>query len=511
MNPPNPHTVPWWSEDRLDFAASMLRDDTTADVCVIGGGIAGLTTAYLLGRENLRVVVIDADTPVSGETSRTTAHLANAIDDRFTHIRRWHGEKGARVAAHSHGAAIDLIERIVQEEMIDCDFLRLDGLLFDPDDNIKALEEELAAAREAGLGTVELIDAPALGTLGGRKCLRFPRQAQFNPLRYLAGLRDLIVQQEGRLFAQTRAVDMNEGAEISITTDTGRCIRAGAVVVATNSPFNNRFALHTKMAPYRTYAVAARIPAGSVPAALYWDTLDPYHYVRLTGRDGILDTLIIGGEDHKTGQETHTDDHFTALETWARRHFPQIEMFTHRWSGQVMETIDGLGYIGRNPGSSENCYVITGDSGMGMTHGTLGAMLVSDLIQKRSNPWAETYSPGRVTLSAGLTYAKENLNVARQYLDWAKVQKLEDLSNLPVNAGKVVQHGVHKLAVYRAPDGTLHQMSAVCPHLGCVVHWNDTEHTWDCPCHGSRFEATGDVINGPASSPLTPQATEAQR
>ena len=509
MNTPTEHTLSWWADDQLDFSAAMLRDDTTADVCIIGAGIAGLTTAYLLGRENLHVVVIDADAPTTGETSRATAHLANALDDRFYSLERWHGENGSRIAAQSHTAAIDLIERISQEEMIECDFRRVDGYLFDPNDDVSLLRDELLAAHRAGLRDVELIDAPSTVSLGGRKCLRFPRQGQFNPLHYLNGLVELIQRQEGRIFGQTRAVQVDEGPEIIVTTDTGRRIRAGALVVATNSPFNNRVHLHSKMAPYRTYVIAARVPTGSVPAGLYWDTLDPYHYVRLADSANGLDTLIIGGEDHKTGQEVHTGVHFENLERWARHHFPQIQEITHRWSGQVMETIDGLAYIGRNPGSSDNCYVITGDSGMGMTHGTLAGMLITDLIQKRPNPWEAVYNPSRVTLTAGLTYAKENFNVARQYLDFAKVLG-GDVSDLPTNCGCVIQRGMHKLAVFRGKDGTLHEMSAVCPHLGCVVHWNDTEHTWDCPCHGSRFEATGEVINGPASTPLTPQSTPAR-
>jgi glycine/D-amino acid oxidase-like deaminating enzyme/nitrite reductase/ring-hydroxylating ferredoxin subunit len=510
MKPPTDHTLSWWADDPFDFSSPMLRDDTTADVCVIGGGIAGLTTAYLLGRENLNVVVIDANDPTQGETARTTAHLANAIDDRFYNMERWHGKDGARLAAHSHGAAIDLIERIAQEEMIACDFRRVDGYLYETTDDLSTLQEEFEAARRAGI-PVELIDSPAAVPLGGQKCIRFPRQGQFNPLQYLHGMLEVIERQEGRVFGQTRAVDIEDGKEVVVTTDTGRKIRAAQVVVATNSPFNNRFALHTKMAPYRTYVVAAAVPSGSIPAGLFWDNLDPYHYVRLASGNDALDTLIIGGEDHKTGQESHTDSHFDNLERWARVRFPQITRFTHRWSGQVMETIDGLGFIGRNPGGPDNIYVITGDSGMGMTHGTLGAKLVADLIQGRANPWEKLYSPDRVTVSAAFTYAKENFNVARQYLDWAKKPDSNDVADLAPNSGRIIQRGGQKLAVFRRADGTVHEMSAVCPHLGCIVHWNDTEHTWDCPCHGSRFEATGEVLNGPASTPLTPQATPAQK
>lgn len=501
-------TLSWWAAAPLDFSEPMLRSDTTADVCVIGAGIAGITTAYLLGRENVHVVLLDSGSPTSGETARTTAHLANAIDDRYYNLERWHGIEGSRVAAESHGAAIDLIEQISGEEMIDCAFRRVDGYLYATSEHgFNLLHQEAEAAHRAGLCDVDFVEAPGGISLGIRKCLRFPRQGQFNPLRYLRGLLDVLDSQEARVFGGTRVVDIEEGPEIVITTDTGYKVRAGAVVVATNSPINNRVALHTKMHAYRTYAIAAKVPVGSIPTALYWDDLDPYHYVRLAESNDGLDTLIIGGEDHKTGQEQHTDAHFANLQDWARERFPQLGAITHRWSGQVMESIDGLGFIGRNPGSPENCYVITGDSGMGMTHGTLGARLVTDLIQGRPNPWAKIYDPGRITLTAGLTYATENFNMARQYLDWGRRFDPEDVSDLAANSGRVVQRGLHKIAIFRAPDGTLHEMSAVCPHLGCVVHWNDTEHTWDCPCHGSRFDATGDVINGPASSPLTPHAS----
>jgi glycine/D-amino acid oxidase-like deaminating enzyme/nitrite reductase/ring-hydroxylating ferredoxin subunit len=505
MNESDQTTISWWLKNKLNFDEPMLRDDTTADVCVVGAGIAGLTTAYLLARENLRVVVLDSGTPTYGETSRTTAHLSNALDDRYYNIERWHGEEGAKIAAQSHTTAIDTIERIARDEGIDCEFRRLDGYLFSgPDQDVTLLEHERDAAHRAGLAEVDLASHPRGTKFFGERCLRFPRQGQFNPLKYLNGLLHCIEQQESRVFAQTRVVDIAEGDEIVVTTENGYKVRAKHVVVATNSPINNRVALHTKMAPYRTYVVAGRVRTGTVPAGLFWDNLDPYHYVRTAfGSDG-FDTLIVGGEDHKTGQEQHTDDRFVALERWARAHFPQFEQVTHRWSGQVMETIDGLAYSGRNPGSTRNCYVITGDSGMGMTHSTLSAMLVADLIQGRPNPWEKVYEPSRLTLTAALTYAKENFNVARQYLDWGRPSPREDSASVPLNSGCVVHRDGHKIALFRSADGNVHEMSAVCPHLGCIVNWNDTEHTWDCPCHGSRFSATGDVINGPASSPLTP-------
>ncbi|HEU5081646.1 MAG TPA: FAD-dependent oxidoreductase [Opitutaceae bacterium] len=511
MNQSEQQTVSWWLDNKLGFDEAMLRDDTTADVCVIGAGLSGLTTAYLLAKENLRVVVLDAGTPTYGETSRTTAHLSNAIDDRYYNIERWHGQDGAKIAARAHTTAIDTIERIAREENIDCEFTRLDGYLFPaPGESSHVLEQELEAAHRAGLVDVEFHPGPRGASFPSERCLRFPRQGQFNPLRYLDGLIRAIEAQESRIFANSRVVDITEGDEIIVTTENGYKVRCGSVVVATNSPINDRVALQTKIAPYRTYAIAARIRKGSAPKALLWDNADPYHYVRTAQSSETFDTLIIGGEDHKTGQESQTADRFGALERWARAHFPQIESVTHQWSGQVLETLDGLAYAGRNPGSSKNCYVITGDSGMGMTHGTIGAMIVTDLIQGRANAWADTFEPSRITLSAGLTFAKENFNVARQYLDWGRPSESEETAHPPANSGCVVQRGVQKIALFHSADGIMHEMSAVCPHLGCIVHWNDTEHTWDCPCHGSRFNATGDVIGGPATSPLTPILSHAK-
>ncbi len=487
-----------------EVAAPMLRGDTTADVCIVGAGLAGLTTAYLLSRENIRVVVLEAGPIASGETCRTTAHLANAIDDRYTEIERLHGLERSRAAAASHSAAIDLIESIAETEGIACDFKRLDGYLF-PHDNeaLQLLRAEKAAARRAGLKGVELVENTTGFLPRGGTCLRFPRQAQFNPLKYLGGLIDAIERQGGRLYADTRVREVEEKPDALVHTENGATVSARSVVIATNSPINNRVTLHAKQAPYRTYVVAFDLPAGTVAPALYWDTADPYHYVRLAVGDGDRDVLIVGGEDHKTGQEAHTDGIFTKLEYWARKHFPQVGSVTHRWSGQVMETTDGLAFLGRNPGSPPNIYVATGDSGMGMTHGTLAGVIISDLIQGRKNRFAELYDPARITINSTPELVKENVNMAAQYLDWVIPTKT-DAADLPPQAGCVIQRGPEKIAVYRAPDGTQREMSAVCPHLGGIVRWNETENTWDCPCHGSRFAADGTVINGPAYSALAP-------
>ena len=481
---------------------SALTDDLRADVCIVGAGIAGLTTAYLLARAGRSVVVLEDGAIGGGETSRTTAHLSSALDDRFYRLERLHGARGAQLAAASHAAAIDRIEAICGEEKIECDFERLNGYLFVPpgeDDEI--LELELEAAARARLSGVELVARAPLTGFETGPCLRFPRQAQFHPMKYLAGLARAIAAQGGKIFTATHADEIAGGSPARVRTADGREVTAGAVVVATNSPVNDIVTIHTKQSAYRTYAVGARVPRGAVKRALYWDTPDPYHYVRVAGADG-GDVLIVGGEDHKTGQADDAGERYARLEAWARERFPMIEAVEYRWSGQVMEPIDGLAFIGRNPGDEPNVYIATGDSGHGMTHGTIAGLLITDLIQGVENPWATLYDPGRITLRAAKEFARENLNVAAQYADLVTGGEVESEAEVAPGAGAVLRRGLKKVAVYRDEAGALHKRSAFCPHLGCVVDWNSAELTWDCPCHGSRFDARGKVVNGPAISDL---------
>jgi nitrite reductase/ring-hydroxylating ferredoxin subunit len=249
-----------------------------------------------------------------------------------------------------------------------------------------------------------------------------------------------------------------------------------------------------------------------VPRALYWDTQDPYHYVRLqnppagvgTNGQGDYELLIVGGEDHKTGQANDAHERHARLESWARDRFPLMQRVEFVWSGQVMETIDGLAFIGRNPMDDDNVYIVTGDSGMGMTHGTIAGILLTDLICGRENPWQKLYDPRRKTLRAVGKFVSETMNLAAQYTDWVTGGDVSTEADIANDTGAVVRRGLIKVAIYRDAEGKAHECSAVCPHLGGIVHWNSAEQSWDCPCHGSRFDKLGKVINGPANTNLTP-------
>ena len=498
-------------------AGGSLPSQSKADVCVIGAGIAGLTTAYLLVQQGKSVIVLD-DGPVGGgQTERTTAHLTNAIDDRYVNIERWHGAQGSRLAASSQSAAISKIEAIVTEEQIDCDFERLDGFLFAPaDESNVIIRQELHAAHRAGLADVELLPRAPLASFDTGPCLRFPRQGQFHPMKYLAGLTAAIQRLGGQIFTASHADKIESGPPTQVKTSTGSVVTAQSVVIATNSPFNDWVTIHTKQAPYMTYAMAFGVPKGAVARGLYWDTHDPYHYVRLqtlTPRDmgdqllGDPDSeelLIVGGEDHKTGQADDGEERFARLEAWARDRFPIQGARRSQWSGQVLETIDGLAFIGPNPLDEPNIYIATGDSGQGMTHGTIAGILLTDLIMGRPNPWAELYDPKRKSIAAAGRFLQENLNVAYQYGDWVTGGDVGSVEEISTGSGAILRQGMSKIAAYRDENGVVHEFSATCPHLGCIVHWNHNECTWDCPCHGSRFDKEGHLLIGPANVDLPP-------
>jgi len=485
-----------------------LAENLHADVCVVGAGIAGLTAAYLLVKQKKTVIVLDGREIGGGQTVRTTAHIATALDDRYYEIENTRGKDAAKLVADSFTAAVACVESIINAENIECDFERLDGYLFAAtSDDVKELDKELEAIHRAGLAGVEKMSRSPIDSFDTGHCLRFPQQGQFDPQKYLAGLADVITRHDGRIYTQTHVSEVKGGSPTQVTTREGFSVSADALVIATNSPINDRVFTHLKQAPYQTYVIAAKVPSNSVAKGLYWDTLDPYHYIRLQPMqsDGqTYDLLIVGGEDHKTGQADDADARYAALETWTRERFPMVESIDYRWSGEVMESADGLAYIGQSPDQAENVYIATGDSGMGMTHGTIAGMLLSDLIVGRKNPWKDLYDPGRVPVGAASDLITEGANVAAQYTDWVTGGDIEDAEQLAPGTGAVVRQGLTKVAAYRDETGKLHECSAVCPHLGCIVAWNSAEKSWDCPCHGSRFSAKGEVLNAPAIEGLSP-------
>ena len=499
----NQNTISVWEENITMPVFTPLTRDFHTDVCIVGGGIAGLTSAYLLTKEGKRVCLLEDSELCSGQTGRTTAHFTSSLDYRYFELEKYHGHEGARVAAESHSTAIEKVIEIIKSEKIECDMDILDGYLFAAGDNRKnILLKELVSTHRAGLKNVEWVEYSPLNFFKSGPALKFPRQMQLHPLKYLNKLIHCIAKGSGDIFTNTHVVEVKGGKQAYVKTKDGHTVYCDSIIVATNTPINDLVVVHTKQAAYRTYVLAFKIPKDSMMSALYWDTLDPYHYIRIEKDHLQYDTLIVGGEDHKTGQDDNPELRFSHLEKWARRRFPMIQEILTRWSGQVMQSVDGLGYNGRNPLDRDNVYVITGDTGNGMTNSTIGALLVTDLIMNRENPWEKVYDPARINIHSASIYLKENANTAAQYKEWLEPKPRPDLKRMPADMGVVYRHGLTLYAAHKDEKGNMQFNSAVCPHLGGVVHWNNVEKSWDCPCHGSRFSADGKVIEGPAKSDL---------
>jgi glycine/D-amino acid oxidase-like deaminating enzyme/nitrite reductase/ring-hydroxylating ferredoxin subunit len=493
---------PIWRADANATRFPVLTGDLAADVAVIGAGITGLTTAALLLDQGRSVAVLDMERVGSGETGRTTAHLTEAVDARYRDIAHDFGREGARLVCESSQASIAQIERLAAKHGLSCGLRRLPGYLYTEDPGeVARLDDELDAARQAGARVAFVRDVPLPFPTAG--ALRFDDQAEVHPLRYLAGLARALAGAGVRIMEQTRAVEVHDGEPCRITTEAGT-VTARDVVVAAHVPFVNRVLLHTKLAAYRSYAMAHRPPPGLALDGLFWDTTDPYHYTRIYtgGREPLL---IVGGEDHKVGQDHDTEGCFARLAAWAQSRFG-VDGVAARWSGQIIEPVDGLPYIGRNA-LSGHVWVATGYSGNGITFGTLAAMIISDLIAGRPNAFAELYAATRVKpVTSALDFVKENVDFPSHFLSDRLTNRDADggaLADVQRGEGKILVVDGEKVAVYRDAGGTPHALSPVCPHMGCDVRWNAAERSWDCPCHGSRFAPDGALLNGPAASDLS--------
>lgn len=492
----------WMTTSPIKRMASLERD-VEVDVAIIGAGITGLTAADLLKRAGKTVAVIDLGRIGFGETGHTTAHLTEMLDLEYRDLISNFGIEGGRLACQASRKAIQRIEANVDAYGIDCDFARVSAWKYtEARSEIDNLEEESEAALKLSVPNSLVFDTPLPFPV--ERAMRLDHQAQFHPLKYLSALARQVDGGGSYIFENTRAIDVEEGEPCKVITEHGT-ITAKDVIVAANVPVLNKFFLITKIAAYRSYAIAFKNQRAWDSNHLFWDTEDPYHYIRREDIDGET-YLIVGGEDHKTGQDGHTETHFRALEEWCRKRF-EFDQVDFRWSGQIIHPVDGLPYIGRNS-MSDNVFVATGYSGTGMTFGTVAGMLLSDLILGQKNPWEALFDATRVKpWAAALSYVSENVDFPTHLIsDRLTPGQEPKLDSLKENEGALIRVGAKKVAAYRDPEGQMHLLSPVCPHLGCYVHWNEAEKSWDCPCHGSRFDPVGKLLNGPAVTDLRSEA-----
>lgn len=491
-----------WQEAALP-QYPQLNHDLSCDVLVIGGGITGLTTAYLLLRAGLKVCLIERDRIAQGDTCRTTAHLTAVTDIRLTELVKTCGEDGAKLIWQGGMAAINTIEKIVKSEGLNCHFRRIPGYLHaslqSDRDESDALKKEQQLARQLGIEAVYLDRIPEVGKPG----VRFANQAKFQPLSYLAGLAKVFHNDGGFLFEKTEASEFKEQPRVVVAN--GRNIRCKSVVIATHVPLMGDTGMisatlfQAKLVSYSSYVIGALIPKGSFPEASYWDTSHPYHYLRIDS-EGATDYAIFGGQDHKTGQDDNPNARYQALTATLLKLIPDARV-DRQWTGQVVETHDGLPYIGE---TAEHQFIATGFAGNGMTFGTLAAMMACDYVQQRQNPWQDLLSPERKGLSGTWDLIKQTFDYP-YYLVHDLFSAADDSpESLAPGMGKILNIDGKRVACARDDKGQIHAVSAVCTHMGCIVHWNNAGNSWDCPCHGSRFKVSGEVLAGPAETNLEP-------
>ena len=495
--------VSYWIDSTPQSPGSPLLADLTVDVAVIGAGIVGLTAADLLKKAGLTVAVIEAGTVASGVTGHTTAKISVTQGTIYQDLVSSFGEDGAATYAAANAAALQYMAALVEAESIDCEFVRKDNYVFaESDETLTKVQQEIEAATAAGLEVEFVETTPLPWPVAG--ALRHPGQAQFHPRRYLLHLAQSIQGDGSHIVENTRATDVHDDMPCRVETERGVVV-ARDVIVATHMPFLDRGAFFTKVHPHREHVVGVRVARDAVPEGMFISAGSPTRSVRGTpfGDDALL---VITGGSHKTGEEPDTDEVYLKLQRWAADRFPVLEQ-EYRWSTQDNYSVDGLPYIGRYTRQTEHLYTATGFNAWGMTNGTLAAMLLSDAILGRGNPWADFFDANRVTPLAGAKdFIKENVKDALHFVgDRLSKEGKSDSDALDLDEAAVVTQGGKSTAVYRDAEGVVHSVSAVCTHLGCIVSWNRGERSWDCPCHGSRFSCDGEVLQGPAVQPLEPQ------
>ncbi len=494
----------WKGTAPRDVQFPSLTGEMQADVAIIGGGITGVTAALLLARYGKKVALLESMCIGEGASGNSTGNLHVTVDEYVYTIREKWGDERARQVLESRSAMIDFIEKTVSDLDIPCGFVRKPHYIFPlVESQGEELSREYDALRKLGF-PAELVDDVPL-PLPANRALRLNRQAQFNPLIYIRRLARAALSEDCRIFENSRVVEINEKAG-TVSTEQGR-VRTGSIFMATHTPKGFNF-LQAELAPYREYGIAATLSGGEYPDGLFWTTEEPSHSIRSYG-DGNRKYLVVIGERHKVGRQDDSVDYYRRVEDFARSHFP-VEKVAYRWSAQNYRAADGLPYIGRSIGSG-NVFVATGFAANGLVYGTLAASIITGLVLGRKTLWAEVYDSRRFTpLKSAKEFIADNLNVGKQYLEALKPADLKTVGSLcPGEGGLVEMHG-EKLAFYCGgsdEQGSPIAFRPACTHLGCIVHWNRLEKSWDCPCHGSRFRAEGDVIEGPAMAPLKRKQT----
>ncbi|KAA9034544.1 FAD-dependent oxidoreductase [Ginsengibacter hankyongi] len=493
-------TISLWQHNIPDYVSQTHSlPEITYDVLIVGGGITGISTGLLLQKAGKKCLIAEAATIGFGTTGGTTAHLNNFMDSPYSEIAKNFGEDNAQLVCTAANNAIGLIKKNIADYNINCDFSEQKGYLFSQGEKQdKELDEIYEASLKAGCHVIYSGSIPLPVTF--RKAVLFENQAQFHSTKYLYGIAKAFEDAGGTLLQGCRITNVKDGESLEVTSDRGT-IRAKALIYATHVPPGVNI-LHFRCAPYRSYAMAIKLANDNYPANLAYDMYDPYHYYRTQEVDGEK-YLIAGGEDHKTGHVENTNMCFTKLESYLRGYF-NIESIPFKWSSQYYQPVDGLPYIGHLPGNPSNVYVATGYGGNGITYSHVAARVLTDILVKGSSEYEKLFSPARVKPMAGFEdFIKESADVVAKLIGGLfPSPKMEELADMAHGEAKVVKYQGQSIALFKDEGGKVHAVNPACTHIDCQVSWNNAERSWDCPCHGSRFNGDGKMLTAPARKDL---------
>lgn len=483
-----------------------LAEDLTADVVVVGAGIAGICTAWELTRAGRSVVLLEADRVAAGVTGHTTAKLTAQHTFVYADVAKRFGADGARDYAASQQDAVEHVARVSAELGIDCELERCPAYTYVRDqEGLDRVRAEVKAALEAGLDASLVSDTPLPFPVAG--AVRVEGQAQFHPRKYLLGLLADLTGAGGRVFERSRVVELDEGDPCRVVTEAGATVTAGHVVVATHYPVFDRALLFARLSVKRELVVSADIPEDAAPEGVFITPEENTRSVRTAPWRPGRRLLIVTGE-HFTPGGADVEDRYRRLLGWTTEHFPDADV-VHRWATQDTSTLDGVPYVGPFHLGAERTWVATGFGGWGMSGGVMAGRLLSGLVTGDAPTWASLYDPRRIKPAVeALPAVKLQAKVARHFIGDRLTSHVDSLDEIPPGAGAVTRVAGERCAVYRHPDGTVTAVSATCTHLGCIVRFNDAETAWECPCHGSRFGVDGTVIEGPANKPLAPRTVD---
>lgn len=483
-----------WQEEIKRFS-SDADFNTVYDVAIVGGGITGVSTAIKLQQAGKKCIILEASNIGFGTTGGTTAHLNDFFDTTFSQAISDFGLENAKLFAKVGQEAMGIIENNIDQFSIECDFERKTAYLFALDEKQeKQLKDIVDGASEVGHQMTYTQEIPF--PVSFVNAVKIPDQAQFHPIKYIKALCEVFLNSGGKIVEECVCESHDEQKDIILLKTSKGEVKAKNLVYATHIPPGVNV-LNFINAPYRSYAMAFSLRSEDYPKDLGYDLVDPYHYYRIQEINGQT-LLIAGGEDHKTGHEQDTGECFSKLENYVREHF-DVDTVHYSWSSQYYEPIDGFPYIGKLPGSKGNIYTATGFRGNGMIFGTISSQILTDLIVQNESKYEQIFNPSRIKPMAGFTdFVKETAVVAFDFIkDKLFREKIESLAEVGNGEAKVVQYEGESFALYKETNGKTHLVKSTCPHARCEVRWNSAELSWDCPCHGSRFNVNGKMLTGP--------------